>query len=93
MDLDGIGDACTTPSLKHTNAGFFQAGLNGGTTVEPEPVAVADEPTLTERLVPIVRFRLDSGLATDAAALTDHLVDSRSRVGTARKGCLTVSSA
>jgi hypothetical protein len=47
VDLDAIGDACTTPSLKHTTVGFFQAGLNGGTTVEPEPVAVADEPTLT----------------------------------------------
>ncbi|HEX9597845.1 MAG TPA: thrombospondin type 3 repeat-containing protein [Gaiellaceae bacterium] len=75
-NLDGIGNACTTPALEHTTAGFLQAGLDGTTSVEPESVRLTEEPPLTDRLVRIVRFRLDAGLATDAAALTRNLVDS-----------------
>src|SRR5205814_7591536 len=42
----------------------------------PASTRLGDEPSLTERLVRIVRFRLDAGLATDAEELTDELVDS-----------------
>ena len=65
-NLDGIGDACSPPSLEHTTAGFLQAAS----------VLLGDEPSLTDRLVRIVRFRLDAKLATDASELTDELVDS-----------------
>jgi hypothetical protein len=75
-NLDGIGDACTTPKLQHSTAGFLQAVLEGTTTVEPGSVLLGDEPSLTERVVRIVRFRLDAGLATDAAVLTANLVGS-----------------
>ena len=75
-NLDGIGDACTTPKLQHSTAGFLQAVLDGTTTVEPTSVLLGDEPSLTERVVRIVRFRLDAGLATDAAVLTANLVGS-----------------
>ena len=75
-DLNGIGDACQTSGLVHTTAGFLHARLDGSTDVEAVPVAVAEEPELLERLVRIVEFRLEAGLADDASALTANLVDS-----------------
>jgi hypothetical protein len=80
-NLDGIGDACTTATLKHSTAGFLQAELDGGTIAEPTSVLVSEEPTLVERVVRIVRFRLDVGLATDGLALTEELVDSLVEAG------------
>jgi len=85
-NLDGIGDACSTPTLEHTTAGFLQAGLDGTTTVEPASVLLGDEPSLTDRLVRIVRFRLDAGLATEAAALSRNLVDSLVEAGLVQPG-------
>ena len=75
-NLNGIGDACETPTLLHSSAAFFQALANGTSPVNPTPLLVVDEPTLQDQIVPIVEFRLSSGLATSASQLTDQLVGS-----------------
>ena len=85
-NLDGIGDACTTANLEHSTAGFLQADLDGGTIAEPTSVLVSEEPTLVERVVRIVRFRIAEGLATDALALTEELVDSLVESGLVEPG-------
>jgi hypothetical protein len=85
-DLNGIGDACQNPGLRHRTAGFIHAQLDGTTLVEGTSVLVADEPSLLERLVRIVRFRLEAGLATDAEALAESLVDSLVEAGLVAPG-------
>ncbi|HEX6901892.1 MAG TPA: nidogen-like domain-containing protein [Thermoanaerobaculia bacterium] len=80
-DLNGIGDACQTPGLLNGTAAFLQALLDGGTTVEPQPVEVAREPDLVERLVRIVEFRLAAGLTDSASELTENLVESLVEAG------------
>jgi hypothetical protein len=74
--LDGIGDACRTPTLEHSTAAFLQANLNGTTSVQPTSTRVADEPSVADRLVRIVDFRLNAGLTDSALGLTSNLVNS-----------------
>jgi hypothetical protein len=73
--LDGIGDACRTPTLQHSTAAFLQANLDGTTSVQATNVTVADEPTLADRLVKIVAFRVSAGLTNTASGLTTNLVN------------------
>lgn len=79
--LDGIGDACEPPGRLHATAGFLQAGLDGRTSVEPAPLGIDQEPSLVDRLVKIVTFRLAAGLATSAQTLTANLVASLVEAG------------
>jgi hypothetical protein len=85
-DLNGIGDVCQPLGLLHDTAGFLQASLDGSTNVEPSPPLVRQDPPLADRLVKIVEFRLDAGLATDASALTSSLVDSLVDAGLVQPG-------
>lgn len=80
-NLNGIGDACETPAVEHSTAAFLQALINGGTTVEPTPLLVTQEPTLTEQLVRIVDFRVNTGLTTSLTQLTANLVGSQVDLG------------
>src|SRR5712692_385328 len=75
-NLDGIGDACETPTTQHGTAAFLQAHLDGSTAVEVTPLAVGQEPTLTDQLTRIVEFRVASGMTNAAQQLTMNLVDS-----------------
>jgi len=79
--LNGLGDACEPPGRLHATAGFLHARLDGRTVVEPAPLGVHDEPSLEERLVRIVTFRLEAGLATSAEILTTNLVHSLVEAG------------
>lgn len=80
-DLNGVGDVCQSPAGGHATAIFLQALLDGRTAGEPGGTAFADEPTLLERLVRIVDFRVSSGLADDPAVLAENLVESLVRAG------------
>lgn len=80
-DLNGIGDACQGPSRRHATAAFLQALLGGETTTEPGGIEFTDEPTLLERLVRIVEFRVSAGLAVDPEALAENLVESLVQAG------------
>jgi hypothetical protein len=75
-NLNGIGDACETPTLEHSTAGFFQAGTTGTTIVQSTPLLVVSEPTFVDQIVRIVNFRISSNLATSATQLTSDLVNS-----------------
>lgn len=75
-NLNGVGDACKTPSSQHSTAAFLQARLDGTTTADAIGPAFADEPSLKDRLVRIVNFRIGAGLATSVTDLTDNLVSS-----------------
>jgi hypothetical protein len=75
-DLNGIGDACQAPDQLHSTAAFLQARTDGSTTTQPMPLAVGDEPSLLEKIVRIVEFRITAGLAQSATQLVSHLVDS-----------------
>ncbi len=75
-NLNGIGDACETPTELHTTAAFFQALADGTSPVQPIPLPVASEPTPLDQIVQIVDFRIASGLALSASQLTSQLVDS-----------------
>jgi hypothetical protein len=81
-NLNGIGDACEAPGLTHSTAAFLQALINGNTTVEPTPLLVSQEPTLTDQLVRIVDFRVSAGLTTSPLILTSNLVQSLVEAGT-----------
>jgi Nidogen-like/Bacterial Ig domain len=72
--LDGIGDACEPAGRQHATAGFVQALTSGSTSVEPTDTAFAAEPSLLDRLVRIVRFRLDNALTASATTTTGNLV-------------------
>jgi hypothetical protein len=61
--------------LVHNTAAFLQANADGTTTVEPTSVVVGQEPSLLDRLVRIVQFRVAAGLTTSATQLTNDLVD------------------
>jgi hypothetical protein len=80
-DLNGIGDACELPDLRHSTAGFLQARLDGTTAAEPTSLLISDEPPVLERLVRIVEFRVEAGLADSAQQLTSNLVDSLVEAG------------
>jgi hypothetical protein len=72
--LIGVGDACRPE--RNTTAGFLQAGLDATTTARPTSTLLADAPTMLERLVEIVRFRVDDGLTSSPEQLTRSLVSS-----------------
>jgi len=74
-DLNGIGDACTSPDLHHTTAAFLQANADASTTANPAPTLVSAEPAILDRLTRIVDFRVGAGLA-DRATIAANLVDS-----------------
>ncbi len=75
-NLNGIGDACETPTLLHSTAAFFQAVTNGTSTVEPVPLPVSSEPTPTDQIVRIVDFRVSVDPTISATQLTSNLVNS-----------------
>ncbi len=79
-NFNGIGDLCEIAGSNST-AAFLQAGADGSTTVEPTPLPFAEEPSLLEKLVRIVEFRVEEGLTNSAEALTQNLVDSLVGVG------------
>jgi len=80
-DLDGIGDACGALEPLHSTAAFLQALLDGGTTVEPKSILVAEAPGLLDRLIRIVEFRVREGLTPSATALAANLVASQVELG------------
>src|SRR5205814_1075559 len=55
---------------------FLQANLDASTSAEPTGPTVADEPGIAQRLIRIVAFRVQAGLATDPRQLTRELVQS-----------------
>ena len=75
-NLNGIGDACEPPDLRHSTSAFLQALLDGTTTAEVHSLLVSDDPSLKERLVRIVDFRFKAGLTTSLTGLTENLVSS-----------------
>lgn len=83
-NLNGVGDACESPAQLHDTAAFLQANANASTTIETTGVAVRDEPGLLDRVVRIVKFRVDSGLTADPQALTRNLVDGLVSAGVIR---------
>jgi hypothetical protein len=80
-DFDGVGDACSSPSLQRSTAAFLQAVSNGSTTVTPNALTVADTPSLADQLTRIVTFRVSAGLTTSATGLTTSLVNSLVAIG------------
>jgi hypothetical protein len=83
-NLNGIGDACESPARRHDTAAFLQASLDATTDEEVTGLHVADEPTLVDRVARIVQFRIQAGLATSAADLTNQLVQSLVEAGVVR---------
>jgi hypothetical protein len=81
-NLEGIGDACETPSLVRGTAAFLQANLDGTTSATPTPFTVAQEPPLADQIARIVKFRVSNGMthspAQLIATLTDCLVEAGS---------------
>src|SRR5262249_4714804 len=72
--LIGIGDVCRPE--RNTTAGFLQAGLDAQTTARPTSTLLSDAPSMLERLVEIVGFRVRTGQTDDQATqLTKNLVD------------------
>jgi hypothetical protein len=80
-DFDGVGDACSSPTLQRTTAAFLQALSNGQTTTEPTGLTVADTPTLADQLTRIVAFRVTTGLTQSASQLATSLVNSLVAIG------------
>src|SRR5260370_41063457 len=68
-NLDGIGDACATPSLVRGTAAFLQANLDGSTTATPTPLTIAQEPPLADQIARSVQFRVSSAITTSAMQL------------------------
>jgi hypothetical protein len=75
-DLDGVGDACSSPSLQRSTAAFLQAVPNGQTGADLTGLTVADTPALADQLTRVVSFRVTTGLTNSASQLTTNLVDS-----------------
>jgi len=80
-NLNGIGDACETPTFQHNTAAFLQARLDGSTESEPTALTIAAEPSLTDQLGRILNFRIANGMSQSAAQLTSTLVESLVDVG------------
>ena len=83
-NLNGIGDACKSPTLRHSTAGFLHANLDGTTEVQATGLTVGEEPSAVERLGRIVAFRVTAGLTDSAERLTSNLVSSLVEAGLAR---------
>jgi hypothetical protein len=80
-NLDGIGDACETPTLVRGTAAFLQANLDGTTSTTPTPLTVEQEPPLSDQIAMIVKFRVKSGMTNSAMQLATNLVDSLVEAG------------
>ncbi len=80
-NLDGIGDACETPSVQHTTSAFLQAVTDGTTAVDPTPPTVGGDPTPSDEVVRIVDFRVSVDPTLNATQLTNNLVTSLVQVG------------
>lgn len=85
-DLDGIGDACETPTLQRGTAAFLQANLDGTTSATPTPVTVGQTPTLADQLTKIVQFRASNGMTNSVQQLTANLVNSLVASGLVQHG-------
>jgi hypothetical protein len=79
-DFDGIGDVCSV-ARRISTAAFIGAGLDAGTSIEKTPLRVSDAPSLTEKIVRIVQFRVNAGLTNSASQLTANLVGSLVEAG------------
>ena len=80
-NLDGIGDACETPSLVRGTAAFLQANLDGSTGSTPTPLTVAQEPPLSDQIARIVQFRVSNGMTNSPRRLINNLVGSLVEAG------------
>ncbi|HZS29180.1 MAG TPA: nidogen-like domain-containing protein, partial [Candidatus Angelobacter sp.] len=80
-DFDGIGDACSSPTLQRNTAAFLQALANGQTSSTANGLTVADTPSLTDQLTRIVNFRVAAGLSASASQLATSLVNSLVAIG------------
>ncbi len=80
-DFDGVGDACSSPTLQRNTAAFLQALANGQTSAEQNGLLVSQTPSLTDQLTRIVNFRVGAGLATSASQLATSLVNSLVAIG------------
>jgi len=80
-DLDGIGDACKSPSLVRSTTAFLQASPDGTTTAEPTAGAISQEPSIQQQLTRILEFRVASGMTSSAEQLTTNLADSLVQAG------------
>ena len=85
-DLDGIGDACETPTLQRGTAAFLQANLDGTTSATPTPLTVAQTPALADQLTRIVQFRATNGMTNSIQQLTTNLVNSLVGSGLVQQG-------
>ncbi|HEV2988278.1 MAG TPA: nidogen-like domain-containing protein [Candidatus Angelobacter sp.] len=83
-NFDGVGDACSTPSLLRNTAAFLQALTNGQTSEASNALTVADTPPLSDQLTRIVNFRIASGLS--ANQVTTSLVNSLVAIGEVQPG-------
>jgi hypothetical protein len=80
-DFDGVGDACSSPTLLRSTAAFLQALSNGETVIEPTGLRVADTPNVVDQLTRIVAFRVAAGLTQSAQQLATSLVNSLVAIG------------
>jgi hypothetical protein len=85
-DFDGVGDACSSPTLQRNTAAFLQALPAGQTSAASTGLAVAATPSLADQLTRIVAFRIAAGLAQSANALTTSLVNSLVSIGQVQSG-------
>ncbi len=83
-DFDGIGDACSSPTLLRNTSAFLQALPNGQTTQEVAGLTVADTPPLNDQLSRIVTFRTAAGLTNSPSQLATSLVNSLVSIGQVR---------
>jgi len=85
-DFDGVGDACSSPTLQRNTAAFLQALPAGRTSAASTGLTVAGTPSLADQLTRIVTFRIAAGLAQSANALTTSLVNSLVSIGQVQSG-------
>ncbi len=74
-DFDGIGNVCAV-ARRNSTAAFVAAAVDGGTAIEATALRVSDAPSLADKLVRIVEFRVNAGLTPSASQLTANLVSS-----------------
>src|SRR5262249_43763341 len=69
------------PAIEDGTASFLQANADGSTTVQPRSPVIADEPSILDRVIQIVKFRVDAGLTNSATTLTQSLVGGLVEIG------------
>lgn len=77
--LIGFGDVCRPE--RNTTAGFLHARLDATTDARPTGTLLSEAPTMLERLVEIVTFRIQAGLTSSPEQLTHSLVESVVELG------------